>query len=137
MIGSYLWTRDASERDSIIDNLPTIWTYEGRAFLINTSNPANDDMMYRFRNKQDWTYFYTADPIEKANLENNLSETWELEGPTWNVARTTLTLMPVWRFRCLHNSTHLWTSDPAEKDTIENTLQADYALEGVAYWLGE
>lgn len=137
MIGNYLWSRDSAEKDTIIANLRLYWTYEGRAFLVDVANPLNDDVMWRFRNKQDWTYFYTADPVEKAYLENNLSETWEYEGPTWMVSRTTPTSIPVWRFRCLHNSTHLWTADSYEKNTIVTTLQADYALEGIAYWLGE
>ena len=136
MVGSYLWTPDPNEKASIIANLSTSWTYEGQAFLINTANPLNSNAMWRFRNKQDWTYFYTADPNEKNNLVTNLSATWALEGPAWKVSRTP-TPMPVWRFRCLKNSTHLWTSDPNEKLTIENTLKSTYALEGIAYYLAQ
>ncbi|MEI7815391.1 MAG: choice-of-anchor Q domain-containing protein, partial [Coriobacteriia bacterium] len=136
MVGSYLWTPDPTEAASIKANLPTTWIYEGAAFTINRDNPLNSNQMYRFRNKLDWTYFYTADLAEKANLENNLSATWELEGPAWKVSLTE-TPMPVWRFRCLKNSTHFWTSDPNEKLTIENTLKGTYQLEGVAYYLGQ
>ena len=136
MVGSYLWTIDPSEMASIRANLSNAWTYEGPAFTNNGANPVNADVMVRFRNKQDSSYFWTADPVEIANLRDNLGATWALEGPAWRVSRTP-TPVPVWRFRCLHNSTHLWTIDPNEKQTIVNTLQATYALEGVAYYLGQ
>jgi hypothetical protein len=136
MIGNYLWTPDPNEKASLIANLGATWTLEGPAFQLNPDNPVNDKTLWRFRNKQDWTYFYTADLAEKADLVNNLSATWDSEGPAWDVSLTE-TPVPVWRFRCLKNSTHLWTSDPIEKLSIQNTLQSTYALEGIAYWLGQ
>jgi len=136
MIGNYLWTPDPAEKASIMALLSGTWVYEGQAFSINPSNPLNSSPLWRFRNKRDWTYFYTADPVEKANIVNNLSDTWILEGPAWNISLAP-TPVPVWRFRCLRNSTHLWTSDPNEKLTIQTQLTSDYALEGIAYYIGQ
>ena len=62
MVGNYLWTSDPNERDTIKATLAGTWAYEGPAFTFNSANPVNVDTMWRFKNKQIWSYFYTADP---------------------------------------------------------------------------
>ena len=136
IFGSYLWSADPNEVANIRATLGNVWIYEGPSFAINTANPLNSDTLWRLRNRQDWTYFWTADASEKDNLVNNLGATWAYEGPSWPVSGTE-TPVPVWRFRCLKNSTHLWTSDPNEKLTIETTLQSIYALDGISYFIGQ
>jgi hypothetical protein len=136
--GSYLWTIDPAEKASIIANLSKTWLYEGVAFNVNSANPINNAPLWRFRNLKLGSYLYTADPNEKANILANLSSTWALDGPAWNVSRTAdSSALPVWRFRSLKNATYLWTADPNEKLTIETTLQSSYVLEGVAYYVGQ
>ena len=85
-IGSYLWTSDPNESAHIQADLSKTWLYEGVAFNINRTNPVNNAPLWRFRNRQKGSYLYTADPAEKANIQNNLSKTWIYEGPTWNVS---------------------------------------------------
>ena len=135
-VGSYLWTPDPAEKASILALYPKLWLYEGPAFQVNTANPLNQNTLWRFRNKKTWTYLYTADPVEKANIQATLSGTWVYEGPAWDVSLTQ-TSQPVWRFKCLKNTTYLWTMDPNEKLTIETTLKDVYKLEGIAYYLGQ
>ena len=132
--GSYLWTADPAEKAAIIASGAKAWSYEGPAFEIDTSDALNSTVLWRFRNKKTGTYFYTADEAEKANLVNNQSATWALEGPAWDVSAVQTT-MPVWRFRCLKSTGYLWTDAPAEKATIENTLKSTWKFEGVAYYI--
>ncbi|MEI8083582.1 MAG: hypothetical protein WCI74_17230, partial [Actinomycetes bacterium] len=134
LIGSYLWTANPSEKAATIADDSGSWIYEGPSFVIDTANHLNNTPLWRFRNRQDWTYFYTADPAEKEDLVQNFGATWDLEGPAWNVCAVPSTF-PVWRFRCLSNSTHLWTADPAEKAAIEKSLQSSYEFEGIAYYI--
>jgi len=135
--GTYLWTNDVSERDTIRNTLTNNWFYEGEAYGINTANTANSDQMWRFKSKTLWTYFYTADPAEMATVKNDPNAIWAYEGPVWKVSRNTQAGKPVWRFRCLKNPTYFWTQDPVEMATIRDTLQADYFLEGIAYYHGQ
>jgi hypothetical protein len=137
VVGSYLWSADPAEKANIMANLSKTWIYEGPAFNINRNNPKNSATMWRFRNKKLGTYFYTADPEEKANIIANLASTWIYEGPSWNVSRDSVGTIPVWRFRCLKKATYLWTSDPAEMQSIQSNLAGTYALEGVAYYIGQ
>ena len=135
--GTYLWTNDDSERDTIRNTLTNNWFYEGEAYGINTANTANCDQMWRFKSKTLWTYFYTADPAEMATVKNDPNAIWAYEGPVWKVSRNTQAGKPVWRFRCLKNPTYFWTQDPTEMATIRDTLSSDYVLEGIAYYHGQ
>ena len=138
MVGNYLWTSDPKERDTIKATLAGTWAYEGPAFTFNSANPVNVDTMWRFKNKKIWSYFYTADPAERAAIQADPNSIWQYEGPTTiKISRKIVTPYPVWRFQCLKNPTYLWTADPNEKNSIDANLKADYKLEGPAYYLGK
>jgi hypothetical protein len=137
MVGNYLWTPDLAEKASIEANLSADWALEGSSFTVNTANSVNNDTMWRFKNKNVWTYFYTADPVEMQAIKDNPNSEWSYEGPTYKVSADTATAAPVWRFQCLKNPTYLWTADPGEMATIRDTLKADYKLEGVSYYIGQ
>jgi len=136
-VGNYLWTSDPGERDTIKANLVGTWTFEGQSYWFDSANPVNKDTMWRFKNKYMWSYFYTADPGERAAIQADPNSIWEYEGATTiKIARTTPTAYPVYRFRCLSSPTYLWTADAGEMAKIRDTLQSEYELEGVSYWLG-
>ena len=42
--------------------------------------------MWRFRNKANGTYLYSADVNEKNNIVAKLGKTWLLEGPAYYLA---------------------------------------------------
>jgi hypothetical protein len=132
--GYYLWSADSSEKATIISTLSRTWFYEGAAYTINTTNPLNSSLLWRFRNNRGGFYLYTADPNEKQNIINTLSGTWTYEGPAYNVSMNS-SGAPVWRFRNLQNGTYLYSADPNEKNTIVATLGRTWFLEGVAYYL--
>ena len=82
--GFYLYTADASEKVSIIKNLPAIWTYEGPAYNVSITPSAAP--VWRFRNLRNGTYLYSADVEEKNSIVAKQSAIWRLEGAAYYLA---------------------------------------------------
>ena len=52
--------------------------------MVSTSS---GDPVWRFRNRRDGTYLYSADKAEKDNIVARLGKTWLLEGPAYYLAK--------------------------------------------------
>ena len=90
--------------------------------------------VWRFYNMRTGTHFYTADPAEKANVQNTMGNIYHLDGVgytvnTANPANSTT----LWRFYNVRTGTHFYTADPAEKARVQSTMASTYHLDGAAY----
>jgi hypothetical protein len=50
------------------------------------STSSSGSPVWRFRNKKNGAYFYSADANEEAAIVNRLSKTWQLEGAAYYLA---------------------------------------------------
>jgi len=102
--GSYLYTIYDFERASIVANLSATFAYEGVAWYARQSPDAGWSPLYRFRNKTNGTYLFSAYESEKDAIVANYSAIFELEGiayyvrqdaPVEQVVVQSLSLAPV------------------------------------------
>jgi photosystem II stability/assembly factor-like uncharacterized protein len=90
--------------------------------------------VYRFYNMRTGSHFYTADAVEKANVQANLSATYHYDGIAYSV--NTLSAdnsSPLWRFYNMRTGAHFYTADPAEKANLLANMTAVYHYDGPAY----
>lgn len=102
--GSYLYTIYDFERASIVANLSATFAYEGVAWYARQTPDAGWSPLYRFRNKTNGTYLFSAYESEKDAIVANYSAIFELEGiayyvrqdaPVEQVVVQSLSLAPV------------------------------------------
>ena len=84
--GTHFYTASESEKNSVLANLATVYRLEGVAYNVCMTPPAGSTTVYRFYNMKTGTHFYTADPVEKANVLNNMKATYSLDGPAFFLA---------------------------------------------------
>ena len=105
---------------------------------VTVGTPLANANVYRFYNLQTGTHFYTADPAEKANVQANLSATYQLDGLGYTVREATPENdMPLYRFYNRMTGTHFYTASLAEKTTVETTLASVFTYEGIAYYVSD
>lgn len=99
-----------------------------------TGAPSPLMPVWRFYNFRTGTHFYTADPAEMANVQNNMKSVYSLDGVcyTVNTANTANSTI-LYRFYNMKTGSHFYTADPAEKTRIESTMGSTYRLDGPAY----
>ena len=83
--GSYLWSISPEERTSINLNYGTTFVEEGIAWYSNLVTAPGYVPLYRFRNIQSSTYFYTASEAEKDSVVASYRQTFLLEGIAYYV----------------------------------------------------
>lgn len=77
----HFYTASEAEKNSVIKNWPTIWTYEKVAFCASiTASLAMPDPLYRFWSDQKQGHFYTADSTEKDRVIATWPDVWSYEG---------------------------------------------------------
>ena len=98
---------------------------------INNTIPAESCFypMYRFRNKNDGSYLFTAEE-EKDSVLANYSQTFELEGLAFYASTSG---NPMYRFRNKTNGTYLFTGEEEKNSVLANYSQT-FELEGLAFY---
>jgi hypothetical protein len=132
--GTHLYSADLAETNNVIATLGWLYHFEGVSFTADQYNSQNITPLYRFYNKKTGTHFYTADPTEKANVQNNLGATYQLEGIAYFVS-TSPGGQTVYRFYNLKAGTHFYTADIAERDHVIATLGYLLHYEGPSYYI--
>ena len=135
--GSHFYTASEAEKASVIKNLSAVYSLDGVAYTVNTSNPANNQWLYRFYNKKNGSHFYTASEAEKASVIKNLSAVYSYDGPAYKVCAGSppANSKTVWRFYNKKNGSHFYTADAGEKASVIKNLSAIYSLDGAAFYL--
>ena len=78
--GSHLYTIYESERADIVANYAATFVYEGVAWYAQQTPSAGWNPLYRFRNKTNGTYLFSANESEKNAIVANYAAVFELEG---------------------------------------------------------
>lgn len=92
--GSYLYTIYESERASISANYSSTFVYEGVAWYAQQSTGEGWSPLYRFRNKANGTYLFSAYESEKNTIVASYSSIFTLEGIAYYVRQDAPTVQP-------------------------------------------
>jgi hypothetical protein len=83
--GSYLYTIYEAEKSDIITNYSSTFVYEGVAWYAKQSAGTGWNPLYRFRNRFNGTYLFSAYESEKDAIVANYSAVFQLEGVAYYV----------------------------------------------------
>lgn len=83
--GSYLYTIYDAERANIAANFSSTFTYEGVSWYARQTIDTGWSPLYRFRNKTNGTYLFSAYESEKNTIVATYPEIFELEGIAYYV----------------------------------------------------
>lgn len=86
--GSYLYTIYEAERADIVTNYNDFFAYEGVSWYASQTAQAGYTPLYRFRNKVNGTYLFSAYETEKDAIIANYSAIFELEGIAYYVRQS-------------------------------------------------
>jgi lysyl endopeptidase len=84
--GSHFYTSSLAEKNSVQANLSATYAYDGPAYNVCMSPPADSKTVYRFFNKRNGSHFYTASEAEKNTVLATLSAIYALDGPAFYLA---------------------------------------------------
>ena len=87
--GSYLYTIYESERANIVASYSATFAYEGIAWNARQTTALGWSALYRFRNKTNGTYLFSAYESEKDAIVANYPTVFELEGIAYYVRQDT------------------------------------------------
>ena len=87
-LGSHFFTADEVQKNSLLNEYPDVWTFEGTAFyafpLDGAAPPAGTLPVYRFLSESLGTrFFYTISEAEKDTVVDTWPDVWALEGVAW------------------------------------------------------
>jgi alpha-tubulin suppressor-like RCC1 family protein len=83
--GSYLYSIYETERADIATNYAATFEYEGVAWYARQTAAAGWSTLWRFRNKTNGTYLFSAYESEKNAIVANYPDVFQLEGPAYYV----------------------------------------------------
>lgn len=86
--GSYLYSIYETERANIVANYGDVFAYEGISWYASQTAQAGYTPLYRFRNKVNGTYLFSAYESEKDAIIANYGAIFELEGIAYYVRQT-------------------------------------------------
>jgi hypothetical protein len=135
----HFYTISESERDTLITDYASVWSYEGVAYYAFADSTEHGvKPVYRFWSPVNSCHFYTISEAERDYLIRDWAGVWTFEGvafyayPEGSQPAGTL---PVYRFWSPLNSCHFYTIDEAEKQFIIDTYPANvWTFEGVAWY---
>jgi hypothetical protein len=129
----HFYTASDEEMASVSYSLASTYQYEGVAYTLDMSSPANSAPLYRFYDMKRGVHFYTASEAEKASLIQKMSNVYRYDGVACNVSLDSENTQPVYRFYNKQKGVHFYTASAAQKDTVAANLRNIYQFEGVAY----
>lgn len=138
--GFHFYTASASERDSVMQNLPQ-FHYEGEAFNAAGSPATGTTPVYRFFHKGLGNHFYTASESERNSIMNTLSQIYSYEGTSYYAFEGNSPSAPaagttaVYRFFNYQRGSHFFTASSSERDSVITNLSGTFRYEGIGYYV--
>lgn len=85
VLSGHFYTISEAERDSVLEQYPDVWVFEGPAFQAYPEGrqPADAKAVYRFWSDRLSSHFYTISGAEKDRLIAAYPDVWTLEGVAW------------------------------------------------------
>ncbi|PWC41164.1 hypothetical protein [Azospirillum sp. TSO22-1] len=138
--GFHFYTASASERDSVMQNLPQ-FHYEGEAFNAASSPAPGTSPVYRFFHKGLGNHFYTASETERNSIMNTLSHIYSYEGTSYYAFEGNSQSAPaagataVYRFFNYQRGSHFFTASSSERYSVIANLSGTFRYEGIGYYV--
>jgi len=126
ILNTYFYTISESEKQSLIDNLSHVWTYEVIAWYAYAEGEQSVDIkpVWRFWSPVLETHFYTISESEKQSLIDNWSHIWTYESIAFYAypeGQQPDEAKPVYRFWSDVLNIFFWTiSEEVKIDLIDN-----------------
>lgn len=133
--GSHFYTRSETERYTVITKWPTVYRFEGPAYSLETTDPANSMPLYRFYNRRNGSHFYTPSESEKQTVMARWGSTYSFEGVAYYVSLTPEGCSPVYRFYNTRNGSHFYTISAYERDMVMAKWPTIFTYEGIGYYV--
>jgi hypothetical protein len=141
VLSGHFYTISEAERDNLIANYPTVWSYEGVAYrAFGAPLDGNLRPIYRFWSNVLNGHFYTINPDERDYLLVNWGTVWLYEGIAWYAYPEGLQMpdtKPVYRFWSGVLSRHFYTISEDEKQYLIDTWPNIWTYEGIAWYAYE
>ncbi len=141
--GTHFYTASAEERDMVIATWPTVFTYEGAAFMIFEEGwfPPEYEPgrapVYRFYNTLTKSHFYTISAQEADMVKSKYPGVFTYDGvgfEAYTNSNEWAELMPVYRFYNMNSGSHFYTISAVEKAIVQIQYRTTYRYEGVAFF---
>lgn len=142
--GAHFYTISDEERAHVQATWPTVFGYEGEAFLTAPSGgvlPSELEALrvplYRFYNLQNGGHFYTISAKESAYVQAHYAAIYRYEGPAFDVFTADpgyFLMSPVYRFYNRVTGAHFYTISEQEKSIVQTAWPTVYAYEGIAFY---
>jgi hypothetical protein len=134
----HFYTISEQERDMLIRDFPSIWTYEGVAYhTFSSAAEAALKPVYRFWSGDLGVHFYTISEQEKDVVIRDYTYTWTFEGIAFYAyppGQQPAGALPVYRFWSQVGSRHFYTISEQEKQMIVDQYAYYWGLEGIAWY---
>jgi len=134
----HFYTASETERDKLINEYATVWTYEGPAYYAYAQASVDGVVpVYRLRNATTGSHFWTTDESERTSLLESKTEQWVDEGIVFYVyaeADAASGIEPVYRFWSDAIGGHFYTISESEKDKLIDEYGNAWIFEGVVWY---
>lgn len=135
----HFYTISETERDKLIDNYSSSWTYEGQAFDAFADQGELETLpVYRFWSPRYKSHFYTIDETEKDKLVTTYPDTiWTYEGVNlyaYPDGAQPAGAKPIYRFWSPALGGHFYTIIETEKNKLITRYPETWTYEGIAWY---
>ncbi|MBN1506146.1 MAG: hypothetical protein JW955_04840, partial [Sedimentisphaerales bacterium] len=132
----HFYTISEAERDMLIQDWPSVWTYEGIAYqAFVDGGQAGTAPIYRFWSGH--SHFYTISEAERDMLIQDWPSVWTYEGIAFYAypeGQQPEGSKPVYRFWNGSRVCHFYTMSETERDMIIRDFSHVFSYEGVAWY---
>ncbi len=141
--GTHFYTASAEERDMVVATWPTIFTYEGPAFMVFEAGwfPPEEEpvraQVHRFYNTVSKSHFYTISADEADRVKSTYPALFAYDGvgfEAYSESSDWAPIMPVYRFYNMKNGSHFYTVSAVEKAVVQIQLRDTYHYDGIAFY---
>jgi predicted outer membrane repeat protein len=135
----HFYTISVQEKEMLISDFPTIWTYEGPAYHTAGASGATGLLpVYRFWSGH--SHFYTINEDEKNMLVQDWANMWNFEGIAFYAypeGQQPADSKPIYRFWNGASVSHFYTISESERDMLIRDFPSIWTFEGVAFYAYE
>jgi len=139
VLSSHFYTASEQERDMLIRDFPSVWTYEGIAYHAFGA-PVNPGLMPVYRLWSGQAHLYTIYESERDGLISAYPDVWTYEGVAFYAYPEALQpadARPLYRFWSGSLGKHFYTMSAQEMQMITDQYSYVWTLEGIAWYTYE
>lgn len=142
--GAHFYTISEEEKAMVQAKWPSVFSYEGPAFLtavpggmVPPEMQAFRVPLYRFYNRRNGSHFYTISADERTYVQTHYAAVYSYEGVAFDVFSADAEyypLRPVYRFYNRVTGVHFYTISEQEKAIVQTAWPTIFAYEGIAFY---